>query len=48
VPKGDYKRMLEAAITVPARWWANPDPALLEAEIRAMSVSAPDQPTHGA
>ena len=36
VPKGDYKRLLEAAIAVPARWWAIPDPALLEAEIRAM------------
>jgi leucyl/phenylalanyl-tRNA--protein transferase len=48
VPKGDYKRMLEAAIVVPAQWLPAPDPALLEAEIRAMSVSAPDQPTHGA
>lgn len=48
VPKGDYKRLLEAAIIVPARWWANPDPALLEAEIRAMRSSAFDQPTHGA
>jgi leucyl/phenylalanyl-tRNA--protein transferase len=48
VPKGDYKRLLEAAIAVPAQWLPAPDPALLEAEIRAMSVSAPDQPTHGA
>jgi leucyl/phenylalanyl-tRNA--protein transferase len=36
LPKAEYKRLLEAAIAVPARWWANPDPALLEAEIRAM------------
>jgi leucyl/phenylalanyl-tRNA--protein transferase len=36
LPKADYKRLLEAAIAVPGRWWANPDPALLEAEIRAM------------
>jgi leucyl/phenylalanyl-tRNA--protein transferase len=42
VPKGDYKRLLEAAIAVPAQWLPAPDPALLEAEIRAMSVSAPD------
>jgi leucyl/phenylalanyl-tRNA--protein transferase len=36
LPKAEYKRLLEAAIAVPARWWAAPDPALLEAEIRAM------------
>jgi hypothetical protein len=36
LPKAEYKRLLEAAISVPARWWAAPDPALLEAEIRAM------------
>jgi leucyl/phenylalanyl-tRNA---protein transferase len=48
VPKGDYKRRLEAAIAAPAQWLPAPDPALLEAEIRAMSVSAPDQPAHGA
>jgi leucyl/phenylalanyl-tRNA--protein transferase len=36
LPKAEYKRLLEAAIGVPARWWASPDPALLEAEIRAM------------
>jgi leucyl/phenylalanyl-tRNA--protein transferase len=36
VPKGDYKRMLEAAIVVPAQWLPAPDPALLEAEIRLM------------
>ena len=48
VPKGDYKRLLEAAISLPARWWLAPDPALLEAEIRGMRSSAFDQPAHGA
>ncbi|MFM8614315.1 MAG: leucyl/phenylalanyl-tRNA--protein transferase, partial [Alphaproteobacteria bacterium] len=36
LPKAEYKRLLEATTAVPARWWASPDPALLEAEIRAM------------
>jgi leucyl/phenylalanyl-tRNA--protein transferase len=48
VPKADYKRLLEEAIALPARWWPAPEPALLEAEIRAMGSSAFDQPTHGA
>ncbi|MBM3593654.1 MAG: leucyl/phenylalanyl-tRNA--protein transferase [Alphaproteobacteria bacterium] len=48
LPKAEYKRRLEAAITLPARWWANPDPALLEAEIRAMRASTANEATHGA
>jgi leucyl/phenylalanyl-tRNA--protein transferase len=48
VPKGDYKRRLEAAIAVPAQWLPAPDPALLEAEIRAMRSSGFDEPAHGA
>ncbi|MFN8882202.1 MAG: leucyl/phenylalanyl-tRNA--protein transferase, partial [Alphaproteobacteria bacterium] len=36
LPKAEYKRLLAAAIAVPAQWLAAPDPALLEAEIRAM------------
>jgi leucyl/phenylalanyl-tRNA--protein transferase len=36
VPKGHYKRVLEAAIAIPARWLAAPDPAQLTAAIRAM------------
>jgi leucyl/phenylalanyl-tRNA--protein transferase len=48
IPKAEYKRFLEAAIGVPAQWLTAPDPALLEAEIRAMGGSALDQPSHGA
>ena len=48
VPKAEYKRRLEAALGVPAQWLPAPDPALLEAEIRAMRLSAADEPTHGA
>ena len=47
-PKAEYKRLLAAALEVPARWWASPDPALLEAEIRAMRASATDEASHGA
>jgi leucyl/phenylalanyl-tRNA--protein transferase len=47
-PKAEYKRLLAAALEVPARWRASPDPALLEAEIRAMRSSGFDQPAHGA
>jgi leucyl/phenylalanyl-tRNA--protein transferase len=48
LPKAEYKRLLAAAIAVPAQWLAAPDPALLEAEIRAMRASATNEPTHGA
>ena len=36
VPKAEYKRRLEAAMAVAAQWLAAPDPALLEAKIRAL------------
>jgi leucyl/phenylalanyl-tRNA--protein transferase len=48
VPKAESKRRLEAALGVAAQWLPAPDPALLEAEIRAMRLSAADEPTHGA
>ena len=48
IPKAEYKRLLAAALDVPARWWASPDPALLEAEIRAMRALATDEASHGA
>jgi hypothetical protein len=48
IPKAEYKRFLEAAIGVPAQWLTAPDPALLDAEIRAMRASATDEASHGA
>jgi leucyl/phenylalanyl-tRNA--protein transferase len=48
IPKAEYKRLLAAALDVPARWRASPDAALLEAEIRAMRASATDEASHGA
>lgn len=48
LPKAGYKHLLAAAIAVPAQWLAAPDPALLEAEIRAMRASATNEATHGA
>ena len=35
-------------LDVPARWWASPDPALLEAEIGAMRALATNEASHGA
>jgi len=37
IPRAEYKRRLAAAIDQPAVWLAEPDPAALEAEIRAMA-----------
>ena len=48
IPKAEYKRLLAAALDVPARWWASPDPALLEAEIGAMRALATNEASHGA
>jgi len=48
IPKAEYKRLLAAALDVPARWWASPDTTLLEAEIRAMRALATDEASHGA
>lgn len=36
VPRLEYKRRLNAALEEPARWVSSPDPAVLEAEIRAL------------
>ena len=36
VPRQRYKRLLAAAVEVPAAWIGAPDPARLEAEIRAL------------
>jgi leucyl/phenylalanyl-tRNA--protein transferase len=36
VPRARYKRLLAAAVEVPATWVGTPDPARLEAEIRAL------------
>jgi len=36
IPRADYKRRLAAAIASEAKWLPSPDPAALEAEIRAL------------
>ncbi|MCK8784582.1 leucyl/phenylalanyl-tRNA--protein transferase [Roseomonas sp. NAR14] len=36
IPRADYKRRLTAALPVPARWLAAPEPAALEAAIREL------------
>ena len=41
IPRADYKRRLANALTAEARWAAEPDPAALEAGIRALR-SAPE------
>lgn len=40
VPRADYRRLLEAAIAVPARFPADPDPETLRAEIQTMGQCA--------
>ena len=40
IPRADYKRRLAAAVTVSADWIETPDPAALEAEIRALRPQA--------
>ncbi len=37
MPRDDYKRLLADSVALRARWLTNPDPALLEAEIRALA-----------
>ena len=36
IPRADYKRRLATAMTTEADWLCAPDPATLEAEIRAL------------
>lgn len=38
VPRDDYKLMLAAAAEAPARWFSDPNPELLEREIRALAA----------
>lgn len=40
IPRAEYKRRLAQAVIAPATWLAAPDPALLEAEIRALRPAA--------
>jgi leucyl/phenylalanyl-tRNA---protein transferase len=40
IPRKLYKLTLDRAASVPARWLAAPDPALLEAEIRKMAAAS--------
>ena len=40
IPRADYKRRLAHAVSQEARWLAAPDPAALEAEIRALREPA--------
>ena len=37
IPRDAYKTLLAASVDVPARWVSRPDPAVLEAEWRAMA-----------
>jgi leucyl/phenylalanyl-tRNA--protein transferase len=37
LPRNDYKILLAEALAVPARFWAVPDPAVLQAEIRRLA-----------
>lgn len=37
IPRDTYKTLLAEAVKAPAAWFANPDPALLEAEFRAIA-----------
>ena len=37
LPREDYKARLAAAIEVPARWIANPDPGVLSGELRSLA-----------
>ena len=39
VPRDTYKAMLASAVQAPAQWFAEPDPAILEAEIKAMYLA---------
>ena len=39
IPRADYKRRLANAVSAEARWLAEPDPARLEAEIRALRTT---------
>lgn len=40
IPRDAYKALLAASVEAPARWLAGPDPAVLEAELRAMARHA--------
>jgi leucyl/phenylalanyl-tRNA--protein transferase len=40
IPRARYKTLLDRAATQHARWIASPEPALLEAEIRAIAAEA--------
>ena len=42
LPRSDYKTLLGAAIEAPARWLAAPEPAALQAELRAMARPSQD------
>ncbi|MFZ4410001.1 MAG: leucyl/phenylalanyl-tRNA--protein transferase [Paracraurococcus sp.] len=42
IPRAEYKRRLAQAVNADARWLAAPDPAVLEAEIRAIRGGTPD------
>jgi leucyl/phenylalanyl-tRNA---protein transferase len=43
IPRAEYKRRLAQAVTAPAAWLPAPDPAVLEAEIRALRTGSPDE-----
>jgi hypothetical protein len=42
VARADYKRMLSEAVEEIVTWQPDPDPARLEAEIRALRAGAAD------
>lgn len=44
IPRADYKRRLATAVAVPADWQDVPDPAALEAEIRALRPAGGGDP----
>jgi leucyl/phenylalanyl-tRNA--protein transferase len=48
IPRDAYKALLAASVDVPARWVAGTDPAVLEAELRAMARHAAVKERHDA
>jgi leucyl/phenylalanyl-tRNA--protein transferase len=42
IPRAEYKRRLAQAVMAEATWLSSPDPAVLEAEIRALRHGGPD------
>jgi leucyl/phenylalanyl-tRNA---protein transferase len=43
IPRAEYKRRLAHAVSKPATWLADPDPAALEAEIRVLRAGSRDE-----